>query len=363
MSSKLPQRAALILLREAGEGDHAEHGGGGRPRLDPCRFPSSCVTHKEHLRGGSPLHRLRRSPSPAAQGRMHALLLLAALLSSLPARAQEPPILGEGARNLPVIARHGMVVAQEGTAARVGLEILKKGGNAVDAAVRRPSRSPSPCPAPATSAAAASCSCIWRERGKRSRSTTARSRLPRPSPTSFSMPRATRWPGCRATPASPSACRARWQARAGARHIRLAQVHPRRPRRAGGKTRPRRHSCRAGPRRFARQDDAAETLAVIGRDLPAPGWLAARPRRHAAPERSRRHAGDDRARGTERLLHRPRRGKDRRRGPRGGRRDDDGRSRPATARSSARRSKARIAGTRLSRCRRRRPAACMSSSS
>jgi gamma-glutamyltranspeptidase / glutathione hydrolase len=49
--------------------------------------------------------------------------------------AEEPPILGQGARNLPVIARHGMVVAQEGTAARVGLEILKKGGNAVDAAV------------------------------------------------------------------------------------------------------------------------------------------------------------------------------------------------------------------------------------
>jgi gamma-glutamyltranspeptidase/glutathione hydrolase len=63
------------------------------------------------------------------------LFVLAALLLPLPALAGEPPILGQGARNLPVIARHGMVVAQEGTAARVGLEILKKGGNAVDAAV------------------------------------------------------------------------------------------------------------------------------------------------------------------------------------------------------------------------------------
>ncbi|MCX8255165.1 gamma-glutamyltranspeptidase [Beijerinckiaceae bacterium RH AL1] len=63
------------------------------------------------------------------------IFVLAALLLPLPALAEEPPILGQGARNLPVIARHGMVVAQEGTAARVGLEILKKGGNAVDAAV------------------------------------------------------------------------------------------------------------------------------------------------------------------------------------------------------------------------------------
>ncbi len=64
---------------------------------------------------------------------------LIALLSLAPCtlRAEEPPppIMGQGARALPVIATHGMVVAQEGVAARVGLEILKKGGNAVDAAV------------------------------------------------------------------------------------------------------------------------------------------------------------------------------------------------------------------------------------
>ena len=76
-------------------------------------------------------------PSPAS-GRRKSLAsfsLLAALLLPLPAHAEPPPIIGEGARNLPVIARHGMVVAQEGTAARVGLDILRKGGNAVDAAV------------------------------------------------------------------------------------------------------------------------------------------------------------------------------------------------------------------------------------
>ena len=58
------------------------------------------------------------------------------MICAAPACADElPPIIGVGARTLPVIARHGMVVAQEGTAARVGLEILKKGGNAIDAAV------------------------------------------------------------------------------------------------------------------------------------------------------------------------------------------------------------------------------------
>ena len=44
-------------------------------------------------------------------------------ISSLPTHAQ------------PVFARHGMVVAQEKIAARIGADILKRGGNAVDAAV------------------------------------------------------------------------------------------------------------------------------------------------------------------------------------------------------------------------------------
>ncbi|MFZ1095924.1 MAG: gamma-glutamyltransferase, partial [Xanthobacteraceae bacterium] len=34
-----------------------------------------------------------------------------------------------------MVARHGMVVAQEARAARIGAEILERGGNAVDAAV------------------------------------------------------------------------------------------------------------------------------------------------------------------------------------------------------------------------------------
>src|SRR3989440_6162539 len=42
-----------------------------------------------------------------------------------------PAHAGDGA----VTARHGMVVAQEARAAKVGAEVLAKGGNAVDAAV------------------------------------------------------------------------------------------------------------------------------------------------------------------------------------------------------------------------------------
>ena len=45
------------------------------------------------------------------------------------------PIISDFATARPVLAKHGMVVSQEAEASRVGLDILKRGGNAVDAAV------------------------------------------------------------------------------------------------------------------------------------------------------------------------------------------------------------------------------------
>jgi gamma-glutamyltranspeptidase / glutathione hydrolase len=64
-----------------------------------------------------------------------ALLCLAAFCPSRAEQPVAPPILSQGARVLPVLASHGMVVAQEGTAAKIGADILRRGGNAVDAAV------------------------------------------------------------------------------------------------------------------------------------------------------------------------------------------------------------------------------------
>jgi gamma-glutamyltranspeptidase / glutathione hydrolase len=63
------------------------------------------------------------------------IVVAGALSSPFAALADPMPIYGEFATAQPVAARHGMVVSQEAAASRIGLEILQKGGNAVDAAV------------------------------------------------------------------------------------------------------------------------------------------------------------------------------------------------------------------------------------
>jgi gamma-glutamyltranspeptidase/glutathione hydrolase len=50
-------------------------------------------------------------------------------------RQQDDPIISGFARHLPILADHGMVASQEILASRIGVELLKKGGNAVDAAI------------------------------------------------------------------------------------------------------------------------------------------------------------------------------------------------------------------------------------
>lgn len=63
-------------------------------------------------------------------------LVLAATGPGLAQGAPEPPpIQSDDARLLPVLGAHGMVSSQEAQATRVGVEILKAGGNAIDAAV------------------------------------------------------------------------------------------------------------------------------------------------------------------------------------------------------------------------------------
>ncbi len=61
-----------------------------------------------------------------------AVLLLSALASAQVAPVTRAPAIRPAT---PILARNGMVVAQEERAARIGIEILDRGGNAVDAAV------------------------------------------------------------------------------------------------------------------------------------------------------------------------------------------------------------------------------------
>ena len=60
---------------------------------------------------------------------------LVGVLACAAARAQDAGLLSPMDRFHPVVAAHGMVSAQERVAAEVGRDILKAGGNAVDAAV------------------------------------------------------------------------------------------------------------------------------------------------------------------------------------------------------------------------------------
>jgi gamma-glutamyltranspeptidase / glutathione hydrolase len=70
-------------------------------------------------------------------GIVAAFLLVVALVGPAPAQEQRRGLYTPAAADTvhAVPAEHGMVVAQEKTAARIGMEILKGGGNAVDAAV------------------------------------------------------------------------------------------------------------------------------------------------------------------------------------------------------------------------------------
>ncbi len=81
-----------------------------------CLALTSCVTIDQHDTASSVTH---APPAP---------------VGSAPA-ATTTPIIDYRERFLPIVARHGMVAGPEQLAAEVGAQILRQGGNAVDAAV------------------------------------------------------------------------------------------------------------------------------------------------------------------------------------------------------------------------------------
>jgi gamma-glutamyltranspeptidase / glutathione hydrolase len=82
-----------------------------------------------------------RDANPAARMRVRLILALCVALAppaTIAAQTAPPapaPIITSMARVHPVVARNGMVATQEKRATHIGVEILKAGGNAVDAAV------------------------------------------------------------------------------------------------------------------------------------------------------------------------------------------------------------------------------------
>jgi gamma-glutamyltranspeptidase/glutathione hydrolase len=63
------------------------------------------------------------------------VIVCALLMAMLAACVRGPGTGAEKSAPSPVFAQNGMVATQESTATKVGVEILKRGGNAVDAAV------------------------------------------------------------------------------------------------------------------------------------------------------------------------------------------------------------------------------------
>src|SRR5690606_6119120 len=103
---------------------------GAPARLMRSPWAKSCPMTKPSEAGRSFERTLAARPMP----RLLVLFVAFLLVPSVACQQAAPPASGEGPP-APVQAAHAMVVAGQGDAARVGLDVLRDGGNAIDAAV------------------------------------------------------------------------------------------------------------------------------------------------------------------------------------------------------------------------------------
>src|SRR5271167_4806591 len=98
-----------ILPRAAGEGDRAKHGGGGEgAAISGGGLPGGGEPKYAVCGSGRPLHRLRRSPSPAARGR-NARAVACELTAAAPPRTSAETAATHGHRPAADIRRRSLV--------------------------------------------------------------------------------------------------------------------------------------------------------------------------------------------------------------------------------------------------------------
>ncbi len=233
-----------------------------------------------------------------------ALVCLASVASS--ARGTTAAAADHLARRafLPVLARHGMVVAQEGTAAKIGVEILRRGGNAVDAAVATGLALAVTLPR-AGNLGGGGFMLIHLAKEKKTIVIDYREAAPADTPRDVFLDEAGEAVAARVARQRPCRGRAGNRRRPYARACTTygsGKFSFGRACRARRRTRPLRHRRRGGSCRFASpRARPAATLAVDGADFSASRRHRARARRQARSNRSRRRSGSDRPRWRARL--------------------------------------------------------------